>query len=244
MKKSLRGLILGLVIAIMFMSTALGAQVKKTIEVVYNSVNITVNGNKVDTDNILYEGTTYVPLRAISEMLGKEVGWDGDTNTASIDDIGRVTPNENDSIKLGNIKGNITWQYNNYVGTRPDTGANIALIPTNLSKDVDNSFFVLVLQQTSQGKDGIYTAKSDGYGAYEIQDVPVGEYYLLIFSNNTNSDMTISDWDKERLKGVFSDKDWKRLESNLKLNKYELKTIKIEENKTITESHDFGNTYF
>lgn len=59
---------------------------KKTIEVLVNSINLTVNGKKVNTDTIVYNGTTYVPLRAAAEMLGKEVGWDQATQTASIND--------------------------------------------------------------------------------------------------------------------------------------------------------------
>ena len=86
MKKYSKGFIMGLLVATLLMNVALGETVKKTIEVVYNSVNLTVNGKKVDADNILYNGTTYVPLRAISEMLGKEVGWDQATSTASIND--------------------------------------------------------------------------------------------------------------------------------------------------------------
>jgi hypothetical protein len=86
MKKTIKGFVLGVIITTMLMSTVFGAQVKKTIDVIFNSVNITLNGEKSDTDNFLYEGTTYVPLRAISEIFGKEVGWDGDTNTASIYD--------------------------------------------------------------------------------------------------------------------------------------------------------------
>ena len=86
MKKYLKGFLTGLLVATLLMNVALGETVKKTIEVVYNSVNLTVNGKKVDANNILYNGITYVPLRAISEMLGKEVGWDQATFTASIND--------------------------------------------------------------------------------------------------------------------------------------------------------------
>lgn len=86
MKKRLKGFIVGLLLATLLMSTAVGSQLRETIEVAFNSVNITVNGEKVSTDNILYEGTTYVPLRAIAEMLDKEVGWNQETNTASIND--------------------------------------------------------------------------------------------------------------------------------------------------------------
>ena len=61
MKREFKGFIIGVILATLLMSTAFGETVTKAIEVVYNSVNITVNGKKVEADNILYEGTTYVP---------------------------------------------------------------------------------------------------------------------------------------------------------------------------------------
>jgi hypothetical protein len=60
--------------------------VAEGIDVAFNQIKLTVNGNKVDADNILYNGRTYVQMRAISEMLGKDVGWDQETKTASIND--------------------------------------------------------------------------------------------------------------------------------------------------------------
>lgn len=41
-----------------------------------------VNGNPVET--FLYNGTTYVPLRAVSQYLGKAVKWDGTTRRVYI----------------------------------------------------------------------------------------------------------------------------------------------------------------
>ena len=70
-KKALKGFVVGVIITTMFMSTAVGAQVKNTIDVIFNSINITVNGEDQDIDNLLYEGRTYVPLRAISEIFEK-----------------------------------------------------------------------------------------------------------------------------------------------------------------------------
>ena len=92
MKKTIKGFLLGLIIATLLMSTAVGEKLLKTIDVIYNSVNIKVDGKQVDTDNILHKGTTYVPLRAISEMLGKEVDWNGNTKTVN---IGNLDDNEN-----------------------------------------------------------------------------------------------------------------------------------------------------
>jgi hypothetical protein len=63
-----------------------GDSILQSIQVAFNTVKIEVNGRAVTADNILYNGTTYVPLRAIAEMLGKEVVWDGAANTAHIND--------------------------------------------------------------------------------------------------------------------------------------------------------------
>lgn len=43
------------------------------------------NGNPVDT--FIYNGTTYVPLRAVSEYLGKAVKWDGNNRRVYIGEV-------------------------------------------------------------------------------------------------------------------------------------------------------------
>jgi len=57
------------------------------IDVMFDSIAIKVNGQNVKASNILYNGTTYVPLRAVSEALHKNVSYDEKTRTASIDDM-------------------------------------------------------------------------------------------------------------------------------------------------------------
>lgn len=56
----------------------------QNMQVERNTVNIFVNGVKVEADNFLYNDRTYVPLRKISEMLQKDVSWTQITNTATI----------------------------------------------------------------------------------------------------------------------------------------------------------------
>lgn len=60
--------------------------ITKTVNVVFNKVNVKVNGMTVKVDNILYNGTTYAPVKAVAEMLGKEIKWDGSTSTVYIND--------------------------------------------------------------------------------------------------------------------------------------------------------------
>ncbi|CAN7747491.1 stalk domain-containing protein [Paenibacillus sp. LjRoot56] len=103
MRKELKGMGIGFVlISLLVGGSALAAGYKSTIEVLFNNVNLTVNGKKVASDNILYNGTTYIPLRDVADLLGKKVGWDQASNTASINDPGFVPADNGDA--------SVTWK--------------------------------------------------------------------------------------------------------------------------------------
>jgi len=153
------------------------------------------------------------------------------------------------SDSTGTVKGTLTWQYNEFIGTKGDVGAKVVLIPATdefSDKDTaDNSTFAVLLSQTPQGKNGIYTTKADGYGHYELSGIPARSYYLVFVSNNATGYL-----DKEKicltattlLKPLFTADEWESLERHLLLNKHEVRTVDVEKGKTITESHDFGYT--
>ena len=85
--KNVKIFISGVLAGALFMAApAIASGVKQLIEAELNTVNITVDGVKVEGENILYNNRTYVPLRQIAEMLGKDVAWDEATNTADIAD--------------------------------------------------------------------------------------------------------------------------------------------------------------
>lgn len=103
MNKHLKFIAMGSIGTMIVMTsfTGFADSVTKAIEVTFNSVNIKVNGKPVTGENILYNGTTYVPLRAVANMFDKEVGWDENTNTASIND--KVMDVPIGIIKVGDI---------------------------------------------------------------------------------------------------------------------------------------------
>ena len=89
MKKRLIAAVLTLVVCI---TTAFAATaIKKTITVDYN-INLNINGKTptltdVDGNRVqpfTYDGTTYVPIRAVANELGADVEYFQDTNTAYI----------------------------------------------------------------------------------------------------------------------------------------------------------------
>ncbi len=75
-----------------------------------NNIQLTIGSNiaivnnesiKLDTEAVIHENRTYVPLRFVSEQLGAEVDWDGSTRTVIIKEESMIitnpdfTPSEN-----------------------------------------------------------------------------------------------------------------------------------------------------
>ncbi|MBE7030860.1 MAG: hypothetical protein E7409_05455 [Ruminococcaceae bacterium] len=52
------------------------------VDVLRNDIAVEVNGATVSADNFLYNDTTYLPIRAVGEMLGMDVEYNEKTNTA------------------------------------------------------------------------------------------------------------------------------------------------------------------
>ena len=109
MKKTLKLTCLFLALAIFFLAGSVYAQ---------RTVRVYVNGVRIEEETLLHNDRTFVPLRAVSESLGAEVTWDGDTYSAFInftedDAVAKVVENVSPSVVT--IIGNYTSgaQYNN-----------------------------------------------------------------------------------------------------------------------------------
>lgn len=84
------GMIFGILISLSLPSFA--ASVVKQIEAYYNDIKIVVDGNLITpkdangniVEPFIYNGTTYLPVRAIANALGQSVSWDGKTSTVYI----------------------------------------------------------------------------------------------------------------------------------------------------------------
>lgn len=86
MRKS-KGIIISILVILILSSSIVSAEsLYKDISVIFDSVNLQVNGEDVEVTNFLYDGLTYTPINKISEMLGKKISVDEETNTISIND--------------------------------------------------------------------------------------------------------------------------------------------------------------
>ena len=92
MKEKLKGIFIGVVIGMMLASTSYAIVGTITKELTYNNIKITLNGNEVNptdangnyAEPFIIEGTTYLPVRGIANVLGLHVDWDGESNTVVI----------------------------------------------------------------------------------------------------------------------------------------------------------------
>ncbi len=161
-QNTLKGFVVGVIITTMFMSTAIGAQVKTTIDVVFDSVKIFVNGQKQEVDNLIYNDTTYVPLRKISETYDKKVIWDGANRTVNIYNKeisqGKIYDRINEYIKAESIAAYspyyelLDFQISNYKETKIDGNVEATffykIIKKNFDKDPDTVGYIKELKES------------------------------------------------------------------------------------------------
>lgn len=76
---------------VLMLSTGVFAQdIYQSISVVFDAIKVVVNGENKQVSNLVYNGSTYIKLRDLSNVFGKEVEWDAGTGTAYIDEKGAV----------------------------------------------------------------------------------------------------------------------------------------------------------
>lgn len=122
-----RGFILGVLVCSLVMGfalPALAANYNQNINVVYRDIKMKINGNTITprdasgsvVEPFIYNGTTYLPVRAVGDAVGYTVNWD--QNSATVDLVGRGTygntPTPNDSGTPNN-----TTTYVNMIDVHP-----------------------------------------------------------------------------------------------------------------------------
>lgn len=70
-----------------------------------SDIKLLINGKTVDSPVEIIDGSSYVPLRVVSEALGAEVKWDGDSRTISISNGKVEAPKSN--AKSYDVKVNV-----------------------------------------------------------------------------------------------------------------------------------------
>lgn len=138
MRKRLQGLVAGILVGIVLTSGAVFAkQASETAQIFYNNIRVLIDGGEIVpkdangnlTEPFIMNGTTYLPVRAVANAFGKDVEWDGATQSVYIGKKDQTKPDNylhkvqyNDYKEGANgsdftiINGTIT-DYNNNVYT-------------------------------------------------------------------------------------------------------------------------------
>ena len=117
-----------------------------TIEAAYNDIKISVNGEIVTprdangnvVEPFIYNGTTYLPVRAVSSMLGNDVFWDNSTKTVNISSSNALVDALNEFWILHTViesaEGSSTLAMNIYTSPTLQTSAQIDSVLSAVSK--------------------------------------------------------------------------------------------------------------
>ncbi len=134
-------------------------------DVTYRDIKIVIDGNAITptdangnpVEPFIMDGTTYLPVRAVANAFGKEVGWDDATNTVSLGvqptnvtsivgtyvlESSDPTTTENYILILKeNNKGSLSNGYDTVQLTWSQSGNTLTLIPPN---DNENYFTLII----------------------------------------------------------------------------------------------------
>ncbi len=95
MRKEFKGFLTGVLlmtVLVILSTTVFAESISKMISVAYRDIQIVVDGDLIEPQDVngnavepfIYNGSTYLPVRAVSEALGKEVEWIGETSSVYI----------------------------------------------------------------------------------------------------------------------------------------------------------------
>ena len=115
--KSFKDFVAGAVVATIAVggvTTAFARSGNFSIPVTFRNISIKIDGDTLITDKepFIYDGTTYLPIRAVAEAVDKEVSWDDSTNTVSLKSSKSSSSSKNDKDDDDGIRGTRKVIYN------------------------------------------------------------------------------------------------------------------------------------
>ncbi|HEY9061903.1 MAG TPA: copper amine oxidase N-terminal domain-containing protein [Pseudobacteroides sp.] len=192
------GVILALILGTTTPASAAAKEVIKQLTACFTSggkaISLYVNGTKVDKDSngkavtpFVVDGTTYLPVRAISDVLGKGVTWDGSTASVKITDK-TATTSDTTSIKTDDkttptpkVK-TTTYQDNdpNIIVTKDENGAIHEVLKVGDyedDKDAMGQWEQIGFVKTPEDFDGTDSTKRSYIWPWEIDSVETLEKF-------------------------------------------------------------------
>lgn len=136
MKNKVKGLLIGILIGTLM--TVFVANAATLYNVIDYGIKIVIDGKKLNptdvngnpVEPIIYNGTTYLPVRAVATALGKEVYWDGPNYTVYLGEMG------------GRLEYPSEYLTENNIGKRFSTASKAALVDNYGNSYTEGVYFV------------------------------------------------------------------------------------------------------
>lgn len=216
MKKELKGFMVGCLTTTIIGSGVAIASNQKTIDVYENNVTIEANGQLVNSPNFTYNDTTYVPLRAVLELMDCNITYDEETKTV------RAYNNFLDSTSLFPffLNGDTTHQYQSILNTETGIfyvdGSIMSAADFDVSNTeqlgftgfmcMDNDKFVAFDTNTSSSSNNNNTSSS--YGSMSHTITP-SMFPLSLFSDEADpvflGILTTDKYDSNSISNTYGD---------------------------------------
>lgn len=149
LRKNVQRVLAAALMAVLLVGVAAGASTvtKKMIEANYMGIKIVVDGVEVTpkdangkvVEPFTSEGTTYLPVRAIGEALGKEVTWEGSTKTVYIGKVPGTADNWMTKLPPYQTSGSVKV----YNGSDPRETFSVAGVPQTNGVTFHNGSFAI-----------------------------------------------------------------------------------------------------
>lgn len=169
--KKMRTILMGVLVVCAMGNTIFAKSLNETAEIFYNNMKIYIDGAEIvpkDANGNTIEpftmnGTTYLPVRAISNAFGQDVEWDGATQSIYI--------GKKDQTKPDNYLDRI--QYNDF--KKGSTSSTIHIINGTLTDYNENIYTNGILLYSSG-----YSIKDDKDKADSITSFPLNSQYKTL----------------------------------------------------------------
>lgn len=202
MKKRLQGLVAGVLIgATLTSGIAIAANTTTLYDVIASGIKIVVDGKELHptdahgnvVEPIIYNGTTYLPVRAVANALGKAVYWDGPNYTVYLGDMnGELeypTIQLEDMVSVSDQPRETDELTDNYGNTYSRAIINFANNEFEYLLNMKYSKFKATLyvpKGSTNGRiEGYLTIKADGKTIYKSPNMTASSYPINIDVNVT-----------------------------------------------------------
>ncbi len=178
----LKDMLLGAMVATLIVGAVPIAYAKVAdtmIPVSYNSIKVLVDGKELKTDKepFTYDGTTYLPVRAVAEAVGKEVKWDSATKTVTLNNKEATAETEtktNTEVKKETTANGFAFSSEYLV----ESSGNYTYVTGEITNQNNKKYTMIEVEYTFYDKDGSLMGGGNGY-VYDLVEGQTKSFKLM-----------------------------------------------------------------